>query len=69
VADIHLYAEDGRLIAELNGISLKQARAEMLFRSAPGRVQDLLYQIAWQPAEFAVLPPEPPAGQGSPCPG
>ena len=48
-ADIHLYADDGRLIAELKGISLKRARPEMLFRSQPDRWLDLLYKVEWLP--------------------
>lgn len=49
VADIHLYTDDGRLLAELNGISLKRARPEMLFRSAQDRLRDLLYKVEWLP--------------------
>jgi NAD(P)-dependent dehydrogenase (short-subunit alcohol dehydrogenase family)/SAM-dependent methyltransferase len=48
-ADIHLYSDEGQLIAELNGISLKRARPEMLFRSQPDRVQDMLYKVEWLP--------------------
>ncbi len=49
IADIHLYSDDGQLLTELNGISLKRASKEMLFRSQPDRMLDLLYQIEWLP--------------------
>ncbi len=52
-ADIHLYSDEGILIAELNGVSLKRARPEMLLRSEAGRSRDLLYKIAWRPQSIA----------------
>jgi acyl transferase domain-containing protein/acyl carrier protein len=48
-ADIYLYNDDGRLLGELTGISLKRARPEMLFRSTQERFHDLLYRVEWQP--------------------
>lgn len=46
--DIRMYAEDGRLIAELNGVTLKRARPEALFRSQPNSGLKLLYKIEWR---------------------
>ncbi len=53
-ADIHLYTDSGQLLAELNGISLKRARPEMLFRSHLARIQELLYDIEWQPRPYPI---------------
>jgi acyl transferase domain-containing protein/acyl carrier protein/ubiquinone/menaquinone biosynthesis C-methylase UbiE len=54
-ADIHLYSENGDLITELKGISLKRARPESLFRSQAETYQDLLYQIKWLPQPNPML--------------
>ncbi len=48
-ADLRLYGDDGRLIGELNGVTLKRARPELLFRSRPDGGLKLLYEIEWHP--------------------
>ena len=54
-ADIRLYSDSGQLIAELNGISLKRASREILFRSERNGIQDLLYEVKWQPQPLTHL--------------
>lgn len=54
-ADIHLYSNEGTLIAEISGVSLKRADPAMLLRSESSRRRDLLYKIAWRSQPLAGL--------------
>lgn len=47
--DIRLYDENEQLLAELEGLHLKRARAETLFRVSQDPVSDLMYEISWLP--------------------
>ena len=50
VADIRLLDDDGAVVAELTGLSHLRARPDAVFRKARSRLDNWLYEVAWQPA-------------------
>jgi SAM-dependent methyltransferase/NADP-dependent 3-hydroxy acid dehydrogenase YdfG len=49
-ADVRLYDEEGRLVAEALGLQLKLATSEALARIVRNQSGGLLYEVTWQPA-------------------
>jgi acyl transferase domain-containing protein/acyl carrier protein len=61
--DIRLYDEDGSLLAEALGLTLKRASRELLLRSVRPRFDDWFYQVSWQARPLpAGIPLSQPAG-------
>jgi acyl transferase domain-containing protein/acyl carrier protein len=50
-ADIHLYDQEGQIVAEILGFHLKRARQETLRGLTPHKIDDLLYEVAWIPKD------------------
>jgi acyl transferase domain-containing protein len=65
IGDIAIFDESGQLMAELNELNLKRASRETLRGVRPVRVEDWLYEVAWQtkPLELR-LKPDPPKTEG-----
>jgi len=53
-ASVRLYAEDGELVAEVEGLQLKLATREALQRALAQRPKDWCYVVAWRPVESAL---------------
>jgi len=47
--DIRVVDADGRLVAELIGIALKRAGADLLLQFAGAKYEDWLYEVVWKP--------------------
>jgi len=53
VADLHVLADDGQIIAEVEGLHFKRARREALLRVTQKQLEDGLYEMQWQPQTLA----------------
>ena len=53
-ADVLLLNEQGEVVAQVLGISLKRAAQNDLLRLAQSRLEDWLYEVAWEPAPLPV---------------
>ena len=59
-ADVNLFDDNGNLVAQAEGLSLKRVNRETLLRTLEKDFNDLLYKIDWQPkpCENGILPSE-----------
>lgn len=65
-AELHLFDNNGNVVAQLEGLSVMRASREALLRSLQKDLGDWLYQIAWQPKErFLNKHPHTHTGSGS----
>jgi phthiocerol/phenolphthiocerol synthesis type-I polyketide synthase C len=48
-ADLDIFDETGTMVAQLEGLSLRQASRDVLLRSIPRHLDDWLYEIVWRP--------------------
>ena len=49
-----IFADDGTLVGELQGLALKRARRAALLRTAPAATDSWLYETQWKPAVESV---------------
>ncbi len=59
-ADLHIYDESARLVAEIESLYLKRAPRESLRRAMEKQAEEWLYEIDWQPRPLAEA-----AGEGA----
>ncbi len=58
-ADVRLFEESGRVVADIAGLHLKKANRETLLRGLQVRQEDWLYEIAWRPLAPLATPAVP----------
>lgn len=61
-ADITVLAPDGEVVAELEGLRLRQVNRELLMRQMRRDIDDWLYRIDWQPKHRSGASPETDTG-------
>ena len=54
-ADIWLYGDDGRLVAEILGLHLKRATGAAMTRATEAKSESWFYDVAWREQERSVL--------------
>jgi len=54
--NIRLYAQDGALVAEVNGLQLRQISRDLIRQGTQRKVEDWLYEIRWQPSIVSSTP-------------
>ena len=52
-ADLRLFDDSGRTVAEISGLRLRRVRRDALERAAPRRFGEWLYELAWRPRPLA----------------
>lgn len=67
--DIRFYDDSEQLLVELEGLHLKQARPETLFRTSLDPVVDLMYEISWLPSHHRLPGQTMPTSDGMLAPG
>ncbi|NEQ06320.1 MAG: SDR family NAD(P)-dependent oxidoreductase [Moorea sp. SIO4E2] len=48
-ADIELFDEGGELIAQINGLEVRKANAQLLLPTLPSKIKDCFYEVEWRP--------------------
>ncbi|MFG1955943.1 type I polyketide synthase, partial [Micromonospora sp. NPDC048830] len=66
-ADVWLIDDDGRVVAECQGLRLKRAERSALLRAGQSRTPGLLHEVVWQPQPLPAPVAEAPDGRWLLC--